>query len=217
MPFIYLRESALRLVLMLSLVFVPALLAQSTPAPTNPRQPGQLPGPYVPVSNMAKFKYRFYSTFSWRGLVGSAFGAGFNQLIDSPKEWGGGVEGYGKRYASIMGGSLTRQTLNFAFESALSEDPRYFPLDGPSKKARLWNALKQTFLTRTDSGGTSFAYARVASAVATGQITRAWLPPSSNGFSDGMETAGVTLAVDAAVNVLYEFIPRARPKQIRAH
>ncbi len=191
---------------LLVLTSAPRLWAQ------NPRQPGQLAAPYVPLSSEEKFKYRFFEIVNPQGLASLSIGAGFEQIVDTPREWHGGMEGYARRYASILGSALFEESLSSSLESALHEDPRYFPLDGPSKKARAWNALKQTFLTRTDSGATTFAYGHVASAFATGQLTRAWMPGSSNSALDGVRTTGISLGVDAAINLLYEFVPSSRPK-----
>jgi len=189
----------------------PLILAQ------NPRQPGQLPGsgPYVPLSRTDKFKYRLFNTVELRGFAGAAMGAGVQQVFNSPREWGRGVDGYAKRYASAFGGAVIRQSLDLGFEGVLHEDPRYFPMDSGSTAARTWNALKQTFLTKTDSGKTTFAYGRFAAALATGQITRIWLPPSNSSVGYGFRSGGYSLGVDASVNLLYEFFPSSRPKELK--
>lgn len=195
-------------ILCLSLA-VPLVYAQ------NPPQPGQLASPYAPMSNAGKFRYRIVESVELQGFVGATIGASILQVYNSPPEWGKGIKGYGKRYASSFGNALTRQALDYGFETVLHEDPRYFALDGPSKKARFWNAIKQTFVTRTDSGATTLAYGRMASALATGQITRVWLPLSNNSFADGMRTSGISVGVDAVVNLVYEFIPGTRLAEIR--
>jgi hypothetical protein len=178
----------------------------------NPRQPGQLTAAYVPLSIEDKLKYRFFEIASTRGVAFISMGAGFEQIEHTPKEWGGGMEGYAKRYASTFGAAVFEETTSFGLEAALHEDPRYFPLDGPSKKARLWSVVKQTFTTRTDSGATTFAYGRIGSELATGQVTRVWMPGSSNSALDGVRTTGISLGIDAALNMLYEFVPSTRPK-----
>jgi hypothetical protein len=174
-----------------------------------------LAAPDEPLSNAGKFRYRIVENLELQGFLGAAIGASALQVDHSPREWGKGFEGYGKRYASTLAGAITRQSLNYGLETVLREDPRYFPLDGASTKARIWSALKQTFVTRTDSGKTTLAYGRIGSAFITGQITRAWLPPSTNTFPDGVRTGGISLGVDAVVNLVYEFIPSARPAEIR--
>jgi hypothetical protein len=178
----------------------------------NPHQPGQLAASYVPLSASEKAQYRLLELVQPQVLAGVAMAAAAEQLAHAPVEWRQGVEGYAKRYASTYGGVVVRESLNIGFENLLKEDPRYFPLDGPSKKARLWNALKQTFVARTDSGSPTFAYARIASALASGQISRAWLPHSENSLADGFQNGGIGIGADAFVNMLYEFVPRSRPK-----
>lgn len=195
----------------LSLLYLLLLGALSGRA-QGPRLPGQLSGPYVPLSSEDKFKYRFFEIASTRGVAFISMGAGFEQIEHTPKEWGGGMEGYAKRYASTFGAAIFEETTSFGLEAALHEDPRYFPLDGPSKKARLWSVLRQTFTTRTDSGATTFAYGRIGSELATGQVTRVWMPGSNNSALDGLRTTGISLGVDAALNMLYEFVPSSRPK-----
>ena len=195
----------------LSLLYLLLLGALSARA-QGPRLPGQLSGPYVPLSSEDKFKYRFFEIASTRGVAFISMGAGFEQIEHTPKEWGGGMEGYAKRYASTFGAAIFEETTSFGLEAALHEDPRYFPLDGPSKKARLWSVLRQTFTTRTDSGATTFAYGRIGSELATGQVTRVWMPGSNNSALDGLRTTGISLGVDAALNMLYEFVPSTRPK-----
>lgn len=189
----------------------PLLYGQMTGAPIPP-QPGQLATAYAPLDASDKLRYRTLQIIAPQALTAAALATGVEQIAHSPREWGQGVEGYSKRYASTLGGIVVRQTLNFGLESALREDPRYFPLDVGSKKARFGNAVKQTFVTRTDSGSTTFAYGRIASAFATGQISRAWLPPSNDSMAYGFRIGGIGIGVDAAVNVLYEFIPSTRPK-----
>src|SRR5579884_410312 len=136
---------------------LPALLACCLPlaAQEKPPQPGRLPtadaGAMTLPNTMSappftvadKFDYRIVQSFGLRGLGGSLIGAAIGQGRGSPYEWGGGVEGFAKRYVSGLGGNMTRQGFAFVLESALHEDPRYFPSEASPKKARLVNALKQ--------------------------------------------------------------------------
>jgi hypothetical protein len=100
-------------------------------------------------------------------------------------------------------------------ESVTHEDPRYFPSTERSKKARLWNVVKQTFITRTDSGGSSFAYATVISAFGAGQLINTWQPKSTGGVGNGIERGFITLGLDAASNLMQEFVPPLRPRELR--
>lgn len=162
-----------------------------------------------------KFDYRIVQTFGLRGLIGAAIGTGFAQGTTTPYEWGGGMEGFGKRYASAFGGNLSRQTFAFVLESAFHEDPRYFPADGEPKKARVLNALKQVVICKTDQGHSSFAYARIASAFAAGQFVNIWQPNSNDSVTDGLERGLFSLSGDLMYSLVQEFMPFARPRSLR--
>lgn len=169
----------------------------------------------APLSIGGKFETDVTQTLGLRGLIGAAIGASVAQGTNTPGEWGQGGGAYGKRFVSSFAGSLSRQTFSFVLESALHEDPRYFPSTEHSKKARFWNVVKQTIFTRTDSGRPTFAYATVISAFGAGQLVNTWQPDSNNHISDGIERGFITLGLDAASNLMQEFIPKFRPRELR--
>jgi hypothetical protein len=162
-----------------------------------------------------KFNYRVIQSMGPRGLVGSALGSAIGQATNTPSEWGQGMEGFGKRYGSGFAGTLTRQSMEFAAEGILHQDPRYFPSEEKGFKARLKNVLLQTVVGRTDSGRYQFAYARVGSAFGNGLLVNAWQPQSNNSFGNGMTRGVISLASDAGFNFLQEFVPFLRPKSLK--
>jgi hypothetical protein len=169
----------------------------------------------APLSARGKFHARTIQSLGFRGVLGAAIGAAIGQGTNTPGEWGQGAEGFGKRFASGFGGSVARQSITFALETATHEDPRYFPSTEVTKKARIWNVVKQTFLCKKDSGDSSFAYARIIGAFGTGQLVNSWQPASTSGVSDGIERGFISLGLDAASNLSQEFIPRLRPREFR--
>lgn len=190
------------------------LLAQS---PLN--LPGQVgdTASAKPFTVADKFDYRVVQSFGLRGLAGGVLGAAIGQGLDSPEEWGQGFGGFGKRYASSVAGNLTRQSMEFAIESALHEDPRYFPSTEKGFKARIKNVLLQTVVARTDSQHNRFAYGRVISAFGNAQLVNAWQPASNNSVGDGVLRGFTSLGSDLGYNFLQEFVPFMRPKTLRHH
>lgn len=165
-----------------------------------------------PLTAWKKFNYRVVQTFGLKALAGASIGAAIGQARDAPHEWGQGATGFGYRYASSIGGTFTRNSMEFAIESVFHEDPRYFPSTEKGFKARLKNVLLQTVVTRTDSGPARFAYARVGSAFANGQLVNAWQPASTGGVGDGVIRGLISLGADAGYNFLQEFVPFLRPR-----
>lgn len=193
---------------LLAFAFLPAFLAgQSAPASSS--------ASISPLSIDEKFQYRVVSTFGVTKLIVVGFEAGYDQVTNTPSEWKQGAEGYGKRYGSEFGITAARQTFAFTLESALHEDPRYYPSGEKGFGRRLKSVLKQTLITHTDSGNTRFATSRVGSALGAAFLSNAWQPRSTDSAGNAMSTFAITLAGDAGFNFLQEFIPFFRPKEFR--
>lgn len=191
--------------------------SQTGPSQPTPAQPGQLPDTVSapPFTIGDKFDYRIVQTFGARGFVGAAIGASIGQADGAPKEWGQGAGAFARRYVSGFAGNVTRQTLSFTIESALHEDPRYFPSEEKSFKSRSLNAIKQIIYCKKDNGDDSFAYGRVVSAFANGQLVNAWQPASTGTVADGFKRGIYTMGADAAYNFMQEFLPFTRPISLR--
>ena len=201
----------------------PSTQPSAPPQPGQVQQPGAPPAPLqIPNTQSAppftiadKFDYRVIQSFGLRGFVGAGISAAFGQALDSPHEWGGGVQGFAERYGSAFAGNVSRQTFAFVLESAFKEDPRYFPSEDKSMKQRALNALKQVIICKQDDGAASFAYARVFSDFGAGQFVNLWQPRSTGSVGDGFKRSFIGLGADAAYNFMQEFIPFTRPISLR--
>ena len=210
-----------------------SLQGQTPQTSTPPPQPGQVQPPnqqpgappaalQIPNTQAAppftvrdKFDYRVVQTFGLRGFVSAGISAAFGQGLDSPREWGGGVQGFAERYGSAFAGNLSRQSFAFVLESAFHEDPRYFPSEDKSMKQRALNALKQVIVCKNDDGSPSFAYARVFSDFGAAQFVNVWQPRSTSSVGDGFKRGVIGLGADAAYNFMQEFVPFTRPISLR--
>jgi hypothetical protein len=197
-------------------------LPDSQQAPSQ--QPSQKPGGLENLNKTVsapsfsvreKFDYRVVQSFGARGFVGALFGAAIGQADNSPHEWGQGVQGFAERYGSGLAGNLSRQTFAFVLESSFHEDPRYFPSEDRSKKYRMYNALKQVIVCKTDSGRAEFAWARVISDFGAAQFDNVWQPQSTGSVGDGVRRGFIGLGADFAYNMMQEFFPFTRPHSLR--
>jgi hypothetical protein len=200
---------------------VVCLLAVSLSGAAWAQNPANLPtqvGPTMtatPLTVGEKFDYRVVQSFGLRGFGGALFGAAIGQERDIPREWGQGLGGYATRYAAALGTNAARQSMAFGMESLLHEDPRYFPSEEKGFRRRMRNVLLQTVVARTDSGGETFAWARMGSAFAAGEFANLWQPPSTNTPGRGLSRGCIILGGDLAYNFLQEFIPFVRPRSLR--
>lgn len=202
-------------------ISVMPLLALSLSPSTQAQNPADLPaqiGPTLqanPFTRHEKVDYRMLQVVGLHGYMGAALGAAVGQATNTPHEWGEGAKGYGTRYISDFGTNVIRQSVALGLEEGLHEDPRYFPSEDKDFKHRIKNVVLQTFVARTDSGGNTFAWARIGSAFAAGSITNAWQPPSTRTAGHTFARSFISLGGDLGYNFLQEFFPFTRPRAFR--
>jgi len=201
------------LVFLFLLVCPPALLAQADAKQSTPFSPASPP---TPLTVGGKLRFYLKATYGPGSLLSKAASSGLNQWRDSPPEWGQGMEGYGRRYASGMGHSTVNNSIRFGIGAALREDPRYFPSERKGVLPRMGHALASTFVTRTDSGGRAFAVSRFAGAFGSAFIANTWHPAGADDTNHALKRAGITVAVGAGMNVVREFWPDVK-RVLRRH
>lgn len=168
-----------------------------------------------PLDWQGKLAFHAQSTYEPLAMAGFAAYAGFLQEIDSPREWGQGVSGYSKRFASTLGWSAIHSTLAFGLDTALHQDPRYYRSLRTGFWRRSAHALRETILTHTDSGGETLSTWRIGSAYGSAFLSNMWYPDRLNtvglGFVQGSEALGFGFASNLGV----EFWPDFRRKVLR--
>jgi hypothetical protein len=199
----------------------PATTAE--PAPDTPVAPvkedkrvfGVLPnyrtteetGIYVPITSKQKLVIATKDTIDYPlFLLGGAL-AGIAQLADEHPLFGQGVVGFAHRYATsyadqAIGNYMTEGILPILFH----EDPRYFRRGHGPKGKRAIYAATRIFVTKTDSGGTSFNFAEVVGNSIAAGVGNAYYPGERT-LWDNLSRLGQDLATDAISQVLKEFWP----------
>ena len=131
--------------------------AQTDPAPASPApSPSPTAEPptdrittspaYTPPTAKARFKRYVNSTVGPFTLARNVAQAGFATATNSPEEWGGQWEGFGKRVASNFGKNLIKQTTIYGLDTALKLDSGYYRATGKSTGAKIRNALISGFI-----------------------------------------------------------------------
>lgn len=159
-----------------------------------------------------KLRYHTERTFSPANMTMAGVSAGYQQMTDSPTEWGQGADGYRKRVGSSMASSGIRAFLSFGLDSALHQDPRYFRSDSAKFWPRIGHALRGTVLTRTDSGGETLSTWRLGSAYGAAFISNQWHPDRLNTVRHGFVVGSTRIGFDLAKNVFAEFWPDIKKK-----
>jgi hypothetical protein len=182
----------------------------SEPAPADTVPAAKLnstPFVYVPLTQSERARRYAKSLFSIEAIGRSAAGAGLQQWTNTPREWGQGAEGYGRRFASSFGENVVRQTITYGISSAIDEDNRYFRSERTGFGSRTMYAAESTFLARRSDGTRKVSYSRIIGLVATAFISRAWQPPSERGASHAAGSLATSVGTEIGFNVVREFLP----------
>jgi hypothetical protein len=162
---------------------------------------------YTPITEKERLHYYFSHMFSTEAFLRAAAGAGINQAMNTPGEWGQGAAGYGQRFASSFGAHMVQATVMYGTSAALHEDNRYFRSGESGAGARLKYAILSTFMARHDDGSRHFSWSRITSYGAAAAISRAWQPPSNRGASHALDAFAIFIGAEAGFNVAREFLP----------
>jgi hypothetical protein len=148
----------------------------------------------------------------WKGpLAKTAASALFGEIIDSPKEWGQGIEGFGKRAGSSFGKRAVKATVELGVSEWTHEDLHYHRLGSGSFVKRLTHAIVTTYWVPRDNGpGHTLAAGRIAGSFAAPQVARLWMPDRVANFQGAVRSTVYSMGLDAGLNVIYEFWRRPR-------
>jgi hypothetical protein len=171
-----------------------------------------LVGPANPSSRLTEHeRWRLYvlDTVGPVPLLGEAAAAGLQQGLNSQPEWGQGLSGFGKRFASNMAYNAIRQSITFGVGRTLGEDTRYYASTDTGVWARTRHAVLSTFLAKHDDGSRGFSYASTAGVVGAAAISSMWGADNWKGPRNIAKSSGLSFALSAGFNVFREFLPGA--------
>lgn len=163
--------------------------------------------PFSPLSASRKFYIGYKDSTDYPIFFLAGFFSGISQLQGSNPSFGGGLRGYGKRYAANLGDQMIG---NFMSESVypvlLRQDPRYFRRGSGSKRSRTVYALTRIFIARNDSGRNAFNFSEVLGVATAVSVSNLYSPDARNWHSNTQKFS-TQLATDAMGGVLKEFWP----------
>lgn len=194
-----------------------AQIANRTTAPIPPVAPASPP---EHVTTRDRWRFFKEETFDPMTLVGGAFNAGLSQATRSDPQFGGGAGPLAERFgASVTDIATENFFVDFAMASVFHEDTRY-RRRGPSYGG-IWKragyAISRAFVTRRDSGGSTFNFANMTGSAISFGISNFYYPPASR-TSRAMEirfAAGI--GGGALINLYPEFWPDFRELLRRHH
>jgi len=196
----------------------PQQVAAAMPPPgVQPASPQEIkpqsPPPNRQMSVHQKFNIFVQYTYSPYTFGGAVFDAGLAQATGAWHSYGGGMEGYGKRYGASLADSESGAFFGrFLFPVLLHEDPRYLRPTSRHTMPRIGYALSRVLVTHDDSGNNRPNFSLVLSEFAAAGMANAYYPREERGFGDTAARAGGGLLSTAEMNLLREFWPDIRNK-----
>jgi hypothetical protein len=149
--------------------------------------------------------------FGKAALIRSGASTAWGYAWNRPHEWGRGVPGLGKRFASSVGTRMVSSTVSMGVAAWRHEDLSYTPSDETGFKPRLRHALLSTVIAKKKTTGQpTVASGRISGALAGGFVSRLWQPARLHTFSSGLTTSGISLGMEAGFHVAREFWPEIR-------
>jgi hypothetical protein len=146
--------------------------AQS-PQPDSPSA-SRLHRPYQPITGKQRLHWLLDGTIGPKTLTVGIFSSAISTAENSPKEYGGTWEGFGKRYGMRLTGTATSNTIEAGFGSMWGEDPRYFRTEGEPFKGRVRNVVVMAFLAHNREGEVRPAYARWIAIPGSNFLSNTW-------------------------------------------
>ncbi len=186
--------------------------AASPPPAVQPAGPGESesppPSPYQPLTKRQKFDVFVQYTYSPYTFGEAALNAGIAQATGAWYSYGGGMEGYGKRYGASLADSESGALFGrFLFPVLLHEDPRYLRSTSTNTMPRIGYALSRLLVTHDDSGKKQANFSLILSVFAGSGMANTYYPREDRGWGDTAVRAGGGFLSAAEMNLLREFWP----------
>jgi len=188
--------------LLLTLVSAFAVAAQAPdPVPTATPQPS-----YVRPPAEKRFKRYVNDTVGAVAWIGIVSGAAFSTAFNSPEEWGKSGEGFGRRVASNFGRNVVRNTVMYGLDEAFKLDSGFYLSTERDVGSRVGNAFLSVVTARKANGKRTVGVPRIVGTYTADVVANQFWYPARFDWKDGMKRGGISLGVNAAFNLVREFI-----------
>jgi hypothetical protein len=168
--------------------------------------------PLEPLNGKQRFKLYLRQSYTTPGIyVKTTIFVIKDQALNDPEEWGGGVEGFAKRFGSRQGQFVIQNSLSAFGDAITGLEPRYDRCrncDG--FKARTTHALIRNFVTynRTEKEFRPRVPLYIA-AFGAGAIASTWKPANPDVVTAGLNGMLSQVIWGAVGNFVGEFAPDA--------
>jgi hypothetical protein len=164
--------------------------------------------PYTPLSDRCKFRLFLKTTYSPYTFASAGFEATEAQAGGQWPHYGGGMQGWGKRFGATLANTESRRFIQgYALSTILHQDPRYFPSPKKGLFRRAWYSATRVVITKNDRGDSTFNTSEFLGAMLTSALQNSYYPRHDQTFGDTMDRFSGALSSDVIGDILREFTP----------
>ncbi len=173
---------------------------------------------YAPLTGKERWHFYLNQNFTTpAAVIAPMFSASMDQMTGQPQEWGGGMEGYGRRVASRYGAGLVQGSVQSGMCALLGQEPRYVRSSESTILGRMRHAFLYGFITYNNEGKRRFAIATLGSYYVSSMTAIMWMPERFTVAGDGVREGNRQVIFSGVVNQLQEFWPDIRRIVFRRH
>jgi len=170
--------------------------------------PARAPLLVTRLSARCKFKLFLTSTYSPYTFASAGFQATEAQATDQWPHYGGGTQGWAKRFGATLANTESRRFIQgFALSTIFHQDPRYFPSPNRRLVSRAWYSVTRVVITKNDNGDSTFNTSESLGTLLTSALQNSYYPRHDRTFGDTMNRFGGALSSDVIEDLLREFTP----------
>ena len=163
---------------------------------------------YAPLSPHCKLDLFLKQTYSPYTFASAAFGATEAQATGQWPHYGGGMQGWGKRFGATLANTESRRFIQgFALSTILHQDPRYFYSSNRRFFPRVWYSVTRVVITKNGQGDRTFNTSEFLGALFSSALQNSYYPRHDRNLGDTMNRFSGALSSDAIDDLLREFTP----------
>ncbi|MGE0654630.1 MAG: hypothetical protein AB7F88_05155 [Pyrinomonadaceae bacterium] len=132
--------------------------------------------------------------------------AGLLTLRNSPREWGDKADGFGRRFANVVGKNAIRSTTIYALDEALELDSAYYPSRDRSTLGRLRNCVFSAVTARNKKGKRVIGIPVIAGGVLSEVVSSSGWYPKRYDYVHGLKGGAISIGIATGVNLFKEFV-----------
>jgi hypothetical protein len=155
-----------------------------------------------------KFVTTTEDSFDYSAFILAALVAGEADLAKDTPEFGGGGVAYGRYFWHSFADQTSENYLvEFIIPSITHEDTRYYSLGKGGFGKRAVYSLSRAFITKTDSGKTTFNSSEIFGAGISAGISNLYYPGPERTVGNTLDKWGISVGIDTASFFVKEFYP----------